>query len=497
MRSRPQPPWLGVASASAADTFERVRTKQPVGRFAIALGTVILLAAVLIVALGGSKQPPLPLPGIDKPPRSGDPFAYILARGADFEARAVAGSENVLFVKSPGGVIATAQRVAAYRGMIDSVTAGTGVDPNVLEAIVFLESAGDPNALAGADPSSAAGLTQILAQTGQSLLGMHINLARSRRLTRAIDNAYALGEAGRMTQLQKQRASVDDRFNPRKALAATVRYLLLAEQHFGRNDLAVESYHMGIGNLQNVLDAYDGGSAVPYVQLFFDSSPNHHASAYSLLHSFSDDSLLYYWRVLGALSIMHLYRSDRPALARLASLEAVAGTNALVLRPSASTPTFADPAALRAAYASRAVLPLPRNASTLGVAYDPSMGSLAHRLGEPARVYQGLRPPALDLLIEMAARVRALSGVSAPLVVSETVSDRRYQALLGDSALPLAATGYSFAIERRYASGAQADALQAMLDQLQALNLIAWVREPSRIDIVVASNAGQAIVDGP
>ncbi len=471
--------------------------KPPAGRLVLAVGAVIVLVAVLVAALGGGSQPPLPLPGIERPARAGDPFAYISSRAADFEARAVAGSDHVVFAKSPGGVIATAERVSAYRRMIDAVTTGTGIDPDALEAIVFLESAGDPNALAGRDPSGAAGLTQILAQTGRSLLGMHINLARSRQLTAGIVSAYEQGQNGLVNRLQRQRAKIDGRFEPQEALTATVRYLQLAQGHFGRADLDVEAYHMGIGNLENVLNAYDNGNVVPYVQLFFDTAPDHDGAAYKLLHSFSDDSLLYYWRVLAAEHIMHLYRTDRAALSRLSALQTAADSDAEVLHPPASTPAFADPGALRAAYESRSVLPLPKNASSLGLAYDPSMGSFAHRHGQPPALYRGLRPPALDLLIELSARVRALSGSSAPLVVSSTVSDKRYQDLLGASAMPLAATGYSFAISRRYASPAQAQAFQAMLDQLQALNVIAWVRTPTTIDVTVASDAGKVIVNGP
>ncbi len=409
----------------------------------------------------------------------------------------MSGTDNVVYAKSPGGVLATAARVAPYRGEIERAAAGTGVDPNVLEGIVFLESAGYPNAIAGADPAAASGLTQIVAQTGQSLLGMHIDLQRSRALTAKIDAAYARGDGARVARLQGQRAKVDDRFVPRKALAATVRYLKLAYGRFGRWDLAVESYHMGIGNLQGVLNAYDGGHAVPYVQLFFDTAPDRHGGAYAQLHAFSDDSRLYYWRVLAAVSIMHIYRTDRAALVRRVALETSATSNALVLHPPGSTESFADPGSLRTAYARRVVLPLPANPATLGLSYAPSMGSLSPRVGEPARLYRGLRAPALDLLIEMAARVRALSGVKAPLTVQSTVTDHRYAGLLNGGAPLLSSTGYAFAIERRYASRAQADALQAMLDRLQELDLIAWVREPARIDVAVASDADRAIVHGP
>jgi hypothetical protein len=475
-----------------------MRTGQPRVRLALGLAAVILLIAVLVAGLSGGSPPPrIPLPGIGRPARTGDPFGYISSRAADFTARAVAGTDNVVFAKSPGGVEATAARVAAYRGMIEAAAAGTGVDPNLLEGVVFLESAGDPNAIAGSDPSAAAGLTQIVAQTGQSLLGMQINLQRSRTLTSRIDFAYAQGQAARVAKLQAERAKIDDRFDPAKALAATVRYLKIAYGRFGRWDLAVESYHMGIGNLQSVLDAYDGGRSVPYVQLFFDTAPDRHSSAYAILSSFSDDSRLYYWRVLAAVSIMRAYRSDPQGLARLAALQTSAPSNAYVLHPPSSASSFATPLALREAYAQRVVLPLPNNPAALGLSYDPAMGALASRVGEPVRLYRGLRPAALDLLIELASRVRALSGVRAPLVVASTVTDERYAALPGAPAAPLTSTGYTFQIERRYASSAQAQAFQAMLDRLQELGVIAWSRELSTIDITVASDAGHVIVDGP
>ena len=92
---------------------------------------------------------------------------------------------------------------------------------------------------------------------------MHIDLATSRRLTRQIDAVASGARPAASGRLLARRAAVDDRFNVTKALAATVRYLKIAEQQFGRQDLAVESYHMGIGNLHHVLDAYDGGRCGP------------------------------------------------------------------------------------------------------------------------------------------------------------------------------------------------------------------------------------------
>ncbi len=468
----------------------RLSVQQRRVRLGALVAAVLLVIALVASTLGGSSVPKPPRAAVAAAAGGGDPFGYSPARSADYVARATTGNAHVLFVKSPNGALATAARVAAFRPLVDRVTAGTGIDPNLLEALVFVESAGRPQVIAGSDAADAAGLTQILAQTGQSLLGMQINLAKSRRLTAEI-NAVASGEnGGRLGPLLSRRAAIDQRFDPAAELAATVRYLKFAYGQFGREDLAIESYHMGIGNLHQVLSDYDGGRPVPYAQLYFDTSPVHHGRAYNLLAGFGDDSSLYYWRVLGAEQIMHLYRTDRGALARLSRLQDGSGSDSEVLHPPDQTAAFANPSALSAAYQRGAVVPLPSNAAALGIAISPGIGSQAGKVGAPASLYRGLRPVALRMLIELAARVRTLSGGAQPLRLYSAVSDARYQHQIGDR-FAAAATGDSFQIERRYVSGAQAGAFQAMLDRLQSLNLIAWAREPRVIDVTVASGAGR------
>ncbi|MGI8715998.1 MAG: transglycosylase SLT domain-containing protein [Solirubrobacteraceae bacterium] len=457
-------------------------------RWALALGGLVVMLILLNAVFGGGALPKPPPAGVAAGASAGNPFAYVASRESDFIARATAGEAHVLFTQSPGGVVLTAARVAAFRPAIDRATAGTGLDPNLLEALVYVESAGRPDAIAGSDPADAAGLTQILASTGQSLLGMHINLALSRALTQKIDAVAAGRRAGRLGPLLAAREAADARFYPAKALSATVRYLQFAQRQFGRADLAVESYHMGVGNLHNVLDAYDGGRAVPYVQLYFDSDPDRHPAAYKLLSGFGDDSELYYWRLLGAEQVMHLYRTARSALIHLASLQTADGAGASVLHPPGRPARYGDPAAVAAAFTHHGLVPLPSNASALGLSYAPSMGAGASKVGAPPSLYRGLAPPALRLLIALAARVRTLSGEPSSLRVQSTVTDRRYQASRGIQD-PIATTGYTFTIARRYHNDAQAAAFQSVLDRLQSLNLIAWVRDPSTIQITVASDA--------
>ena len=83
-----------------------------------------------------------------------------------------------------------------------------------------------------ADPKleGAVGLTQILAETGRNLLGMKVDVAASRRLTRRIARAERGGDERRARRLRARRARVDERFDPRKALEATGRYLTLSRE---------------------------------------------------------------------------------------------------------------------------------------------------------------------------------------------------------------------------------------------------------------------------
>ena len=293
---------------------------------------------VLILALGAGAAAFFLLSGDDAPSYSpldleNDPWAYEEDRQGEFEARAAAGHSHVIYVKSPGGIHASAERVARYRDGIEAAAGEAGVDPDLVEGMVLLESAGLPDARASDDLEGAVGLTQILAETGTGLLGMQVDVEESERLTRKLGRARGPRQADR---LRAQRARVDQRFDPDEALAATGRYLAFAMEELGREDLAVTSYHMGVGNLQNVLGAY-GDDEASYAQLYFDASPERHPRAWRLLTGLGDDSKTYFWRVLASAEIMRLYREDRTELGRLAKLHGAAGSAELVLHPRGET----------------------------------------------------------------------------------------------------------------------------------------------------------------
>ena len=401
-------------------------------RLALVAGVLIVAAVVVLVRHGGESVPSIPGAG-----SLGDPYAWTKHRSDGFERRATQGTAHALYTRSPGGAVATAARVARWRKPIEAAAKAAGVDPDRLEALVFLESGGREDAQAPGGVQSAAGLTQILAQTATGLLGMKVDTARSASYTRRLNRAIAAGKLRRAAALSRARKRVDDRFDATKALAGTARYLTLARKHFGREDLAFESYHMGIGNLDGVLRAYGGGPR-PYVQLYFDSTPLRHPAAQQKLAGFGDDSSNYYWKLGAAMEMMRLARTDRARLARLAALQTGDRSARGVLLAGAP---HGDPVAARS---TTAVL---------------------------VRTGLQLRPEALATALYMGAQVQAIAHAGALRVTAAEDG------------------GWTFRVSRRYASHAQALAFQYVLDRLQVLNVIAWSRDSRSIHVTVAPDA--------
>ena len=311
---------------------------------------------------------------------------------AELVDAATFGASHVLYANSPGGVVAAAERTARFRPQIDTAVAGTGVDPDLLEALVLLESAGRPEVVVGNDPANAAGLTQILASTATDFLGMRVDLAESRRIFKQIETAKGADNTFREEALRVERRLIDDRFDPQKAIAGTVRYLVEARDIFGREDLALVSYHMGIGNLTSVVRAYaDAPEAdvadlvrervLSYAQLYFDSSPRRNARAWRVLDRLSDDSANYVWKLYAAREILRLFRDDPDELKRLARRHRAKGSAEEVLHDAGEAVSFArrtDVLEATARRSARAATTRPRGDALLGA-------QAARRAGAPVR----------------------------------------------------------------------------------------------------------------
>ncbi|MDX6582665.1 MAG: hypothetical protein QOI10_1849 [Solirubrobacterales bacterium] len=462
-------------------------------------GTLVLAAAAgaiaaLALALGLGNREPLEVrvarvtsaasaaaePGAD-------PLAWDPKRRSDFEQRAAAGLSHVIYEMSPGGVVASARRTAAYRDSIEAAAARHGVDADTLEAVIFLESAGRPEVIAGPSPESASGLAQILPSTATELLGMSVDLPSSIALTERISHSRSPGQTDR---LEAERAAIDQRFDPEAAIEGAARYLEIAEQRFGAEDFAIASYHMGIGNLESVIAAF-GGHPSSYAELYFDSGLESHRDAYRMLTGFGDESADYLWKVRASEQVMKQYRADPEALAATAELATNKATMEEVFHPENETEVFADPGAVADATDDGELLPLPDD-PVLGWEPDPDIGELAAQLDQSPELYRALRPEALATLTYLAGRVRNISGAATPLQVTSAVRDRTYQDLLVQSnpqateEYSLHTTGWAFDIRRDYESKRQAEAFQFELDRLRALDVLDYAFEPGAIHVTVS-----------
>ena len=484
-----------------------VRRRRLIAATAAAILAALALAGAWLLGGGAEAGVLVPRAGAAEV----DALAYEDSQADELERRAAFGLSQPLYAKSPGGVFATARRTEEYRPFVEAAVRGSDVDADILEAIVFLESGGRADVIAGGDPVNASGLTQILAETAQSFLGMSVDLDLSRALTAQIAGAVKRGNLARAEHLRDLRRAADARFDAEQALAGTVRYLTIARERLGRDDLAVVSYHMGIGNLSDVLRLYTGletDAEIPtlvedndlsWVRVFFDTAPDRNGEAHRLLTRLGDDSPTYYWRVLAAREIMRLYRDDPDRLQELDLLHGAKASAEEALHPPSVTERFADAVDLGRAWDDNTLQPLPADAAQLGFAVDHSMGELASELGQPRELYRGLRAEALALLVYMAGRVKEISGASQPLRVTSTLRDEEYQDLLRNGnpeaaqGYSLHTTGYAFDIARRYESGEQALAFQFLLDDLTARGLIAWVREPAAIHVTVAREAEELV----
>jgi soluble lytic murein transglycosylase-like protein len=481
-----------------------------------------------VVALlrdGGPPAAPEPLPGAPKPgappydAAAFQPFAYEEGSDAEFMARGTQGFAHIVYALSPGGVELSVARTRRWRRGIERAVAETSVRADDLEAMLFLESAGRPTVMADGTPASATGLMQIIPSTATSLLGMNVDLARSLEINRALPRAQRRAAVSRkakkrraarrkVRRLLRERKIVDERFDPQESLDGAVRYLLEARRRFGRTDLAIASYHMGIGNLDTVIRAYVAPRpasrstrrtveryGLSWPQLYYDSSPTRNPRTWKLLTQLGDETRHYLFKVLASREILRLARADPDELERQVRLQTAKASAEEVLRPESRYPPYEDDAALRRAYKREELVPLPNDPARLAYRPGRRMGSLAPRLDQPRILYRGLRTEALATLLYLAKEYRRIAGEfpkrMGTLRVTSTVRDLPYQELLvrtniqATSEFSLHTTGFAIDIAKPPAEAS----LRFLLERLQAWNAIAWVEEPGAFHLTVGPEA--------
>src|SRR5690606_34854251 len=162
VRAHAHPVRAGAGAARApggapGDVSPRARP----GRAVLLAGAVLVAVVAILAASGDRDGAPAPL----VPPRvevdedfdvaGFEPIGFGTTDEEELLDRGRRGYEHVLYEKSPGGVEATAARVHRFAGLIEAAAERHGVSAETLGALVFLESAGRPEVMAGDDPRNA------------------------------------------------------------------------------------------------------------------------------------------------------------------------------------------------------------------------------------------------------------------------------------------------------------------------------------------------------
>ncbi|MDP2709578.1 MAG: transglycosylase SLT domain-containing protein, partial [Solirubrobacteraceae bacterium] len=173
-----------------------------VRRVLVLLAVAVLAVVAVVVLFGNDAGRPglVPEAGVDN-----DPLAYTEQREQAFVAAAARGHAHVLYAKSPGGARASAARTARYRPLVEAAARTARIEPDTLEALVLLESAGRPDAAADPQLEGAVGLTQILAETGRNLLKMTVDPAGARAIGRSLRRAARSGDRALIERLRERR----------------------------------------------------------------------------------------------------------------------------------------------------------------------------------------------------------------------------------------------------------------------------------------------------
>jgi hypothetical protein len=226
--------------------------------------------------------------------------------------------------------LAGARRITSntrLQSLFRSAAAQSGVPAELIEAIAYLESWGDPKA---ESPSGPRGIMQISAATARTM-GLKVVVSTRYRVTREKVQlaAAAKNRKARYKYITHRTPYIvtarDDRMYPDRAIPAAARYLAGMERKFGGRDWAIFAYHCGQGCVSEMMELTRRARGIPSDQLtvprmFFSCTPAWNRELYQAIFTQMqrDWSPTYYFRIMRAQQLLALYRSNPDEFARLA-----------------------------------------------------------------------------------------------------------------------------------------------------------------------------------
>ena len=379
--------------------------------------------------------------------------------------------EKVLFQTKGRAIVNQCRLISEdYGDFIQETSRRYGIPASKLEAMILIESGGDPTARSGSAYEKS-GLCKILPETAR-LFGLNVEIERSDVLTKQIDEFYVKREEGKIddehlkkvvSQLQEQRRQIDDRFDPAKSIDLMARYLRQRIDELGALDLAIWSYPAGNDNVARAvyrfmsptvptkLDFHDNipddilkvgrwakNSGLSLAQICYEVAQDKHPMTEAFLKSLKDKSPSYYFDVLAVERIFETFRNN-PAdllktadayneveISRIDDLEQELGW----FRPDQKDRIYSDTDHLKKGYAKGWLVHFPDDVKVFGFSVDKDpIAGIGVNDSDNAELYQGASKAVAGMLMYLGHELRGKSKV----LVTSGVRTPKYQATLGSS----------------------------------------------------------------
>ncbi len=415
-----------------------------------------------------------------------------------------------------------------YENIIKNASDNYGIPISTLEAMILIESGGDPTARSGS-AYERSGLCKISLENARKF-GLKVDIERSNNLTMQIDEFYVKLKQGKIDnahfekvvrQLQEKRREIDERFNPEKSLDMMAKYLRQGIDMFGALDLAVWSYRAGNEDVAKTMYKFmspdvptklslsngtisedaskigrwtkNQGSSL--AQVSYQVAEGRHPNTESFLSSLKEKSHLYYFDVLAAERIFSIFRSNPDELlqmsdaynevkiTRIPDLEQELGW----FRPDQKERMYEDVSQLKKGYEHGLLVPFPNDQKVFGFSIDddPVSGIGVKDFGN-RNLYQGASKEVVGLLMYLGNKLRGKAEVFA----TSGVRTKAYQEKLESSKHSTHIFGQGVDIGYSSLSPEQKNAINDELVTMQKLGLICYtLKEGDHFHIAVNPEA--------
>lgn len=420
------------------------------------------------------------------------------------------------------GAVTRHKRLKNYWPTIQTAAITNGLRPELLWAVLYVESGGRTDACSNGW-MSACGISQFLPDTAKEW-GLQVDLkihaqiyaaqTRVRILTRELGRAQDEAEEQtillklknarqKVNELLSQRPLLDERFAPEKSVGAAAKKIAADMKTYNnQEDFALAAYHAGNGNIKDIVrlvaapvQGDDAGqwiqqAGLTWFKVYSYALRYSRTAANQELFSWLDWSRNYYFRVRAAENVLEMAMKDYEEFKKQAVYYYVTGRRIYISKEMRENGTYYQYKDIILAHKNGSLVEVPDEPEFFGIKLSWALGSLVNLAQR--KYYRTLTPAALGTLLWIAHQVRKdVVEKNFSLELSSCIRTVAYQKLLSQRN-PKAVRGFSwhnqglaFDIRRTPLNKAQYWSFISVLERLQDEGSIVYLKEGTHLHITV------------